>query len=86
VTHCNQCVMSGSRHCAQVEPSLADIAPRIEAALNHPDRTGPVLLVEPSDNIGGGAPGDATTLLRHLLRSPPRRRHGGAGKSLLPRV
>jgi microcystin degradation protein MlrC len=28
---------------------------------------GPVLLVEPSDNIGGGAPGDATSLLRHLL-------------------
>ncbi len=30
--------------------------------------TGPVLLVEPSDNIGGGAPGDATTILRAMLR------------------
>lgn len=27
----------------------------------------PVLLVEPSDNIGGGAPGDGTTILRELL-------------------
>ena len=30
-------------------------------------RTGPVLLVEPADNIGGGAPGDLTTVLRALL-------------------
>lgn len=29
---------------------------------------GPVLLVEPSDNIGGGAPGDGTGVLRGLLR------------------
>jgi microcystin degradation protein MlrC len=28
---------------------------------------GPILLVEPSDNIGGGAPGDGTTLLRALI-------------------
>lgn len=28
---------------------------------------GPVLLVEPSDNIGGGAPGDGTGVLRSLL-------------------
>jgi microcystin degradation protein MlrC len=38
----------------------------IEDALRTP-RTGPVLLVEPSDNIGGGAPGDTTTILRALL-------------------
>jgi len=30
-------------------------------------RQGPVILVEPSDNIGGGAPGDGTGLLRALL-------------------
>ncbi len=30
-------------------------------------RPGPVLLVEPSDNIGGGAPGDSTGVLRALL-------------------
>jgi microcystin degradation protein MlrC len=31
-------------------------------------RRGPVLLVEPADNIGGGAPGDGTAILRALLR------------------
>ncbi|HZO91659.1 MAG TPA: M81 family metallopeptidase [Chthonomonadaceae bacterium] len=30
-------------------------------------REGPVLLVEPADNIGGGAPGDCTPVLRALL-------------------
>ncbi len=29
---------------------------------------GPVLLVEPSDNIGGGAPGDGTDVMRALLK------------------
>ncbi|QIF05244.1 M81 family metallopeptidase [Roseimicrobium sp. ORNL1] len=29
---------------------------------------GPVVLVEPADNIGGGAPGDGTGLLRSLIR------------------
>jgi microcystin degradation protein MlrC len=33
-----------------------------------PVRRGPVLLVEPADNIGGGAPGDCTAILRALLR------------------
>lgn len=32
-----------------------------------PVAEGPVVLVEPSDNIGGGAPGDCTGLLRALL-------------------
>jgi len=32
-----------------------------------PDRHGPVCLVEPSDNIGGGAPGNGTGMLRALL-------------------
>ena len=50
-----------------VEPSLASLLPQVEAALTAPGRSGPVLLVEPSDNIGGGAPGDAVTVLRHLL-------------------
>lgn len=31
---------------------------------------GPVILIEGSDNVGGGAPGDATHLLRHLLDTP----------------
>ena len=29
---------------------------------------GPIIIVEPSDNIGGGAPGDGTAVLRGLLR------------------
>lgn len=33
-----------------------------------PVRRGPVLLVEPADNIGGGAPGDGTAILRALQR------------------
>jgi microcystin degradation protein MlrC len=33
-----------------------------------PIERGPVLLVEPADNIGGGAPGDCTDILRALLR------------------
>jgi microcystin degradation protein MlrC len=52
-----------------VEPSLASVLPQMTEALVKPGRKGPVLLIEPSDNIGGGAPGDATTLLRHLLEA-----------------
>jgi len=33
-----------------------------------PNRPGPVLLVEPADNIGGGAPGDCTDILRAMLK------------------
>jgi microcystin degradation protein MlrC len=33
-----------------------------------PGGKGPVLLVEPADNIGGGAPGDGTDVLRALLK------------------
>jgi microcystin degradation protein MlrC len=33
-----------------------------------PDEGGPLILVEPADNIGGGAPGDGTGVLRSLLR------------------
>ncbi|HEX2553902.1 MAG TPA: M81 family metallopeptidase [Microvirga sp.] len=42
----------------------------LDAALDQigtPER-GPVLLVEPADNIGGGAPGDGTAILRAFLR------------------
>lgn len=48
--------------------------PDIEAVLQQivPISDGPVLLVEPADNIGGGAPGDGTGVLRALLeRSVP---------------
>ncbi len=33
-----------------------------------PNRPGPVLLVEPAENIGGGAPGDGTEVLRAMLK------------------
>ena len=33
-----------------------------------PGGKGPVLLVEPADNIGGGAPGDCTEVLRALIK------------------
>lgn len=33
-----------------------------------PVTRGPVLIVEPADNIGGGAPGDCTDVLRAMLR------------------
>lgn len=32
-----------------------------------PVKEGPIVLIEPSDNIGGGAPGDGTGVLRSLL-------------------
>jgi len=33
-----------------------------------PEANKPILLVEPADNIGGGAPGDGTAILRALVR------------------
>jgi microcystin degradation protein MlrC len=33
-----------------------------------PSNSGPVLIVEPADNIGGGAPGDCTEVMRALLK------------------
>lgn len=44
--------------------------PAVETVLAKilPVTRGPVLLVEPSDNIGGGAPGDGTGVLRGLLQ------------------
>jgi microcystin degradation protein MlrC len=44
------------------ELSVAEAMQRLTA-----HRQGPVILTEPSDNVGGGAPGDGTGLLRALL-------------------
>jgi len=44
------------------ESCLEDVARHIAAGET------PVVLVEPSDNIGGGAPGDATTILAEFLK------------------
>jgi microcystin degradation protein MlrC len=49
-------------------PAYAGATPAHESA--SPDAGGfakPIVLAEPSDNIGGGAPGDGTTLLKALL-------------------
>jgi microcystin degradation protein MlrC len=45
-----------------IEPSIAEVL-----SLLDPLPTGLTVLVEPSDNIGGGASGDATGLLRALI-------------------
>ncbi len=44
--------------------------PGVEVVLQKilPVQAGPVLLVEPADNIGGGAPGDGTGVLRGVLK------------------
>jgi microcystin degradation protein MlrC len=43
-------------------PSVDDVLAGLPA-----DGPGPVILVEPADNIGGGAPGDGTGILRALV-------------------
>jgi microcystin degradation protein MlrC len=52
----------------RTEPPVNDVVKELlaerPAFLPH----GPVVLVEPADNIGGGAPGDGTGLLRALVR------------------
>ena len=47
-----------------VYPAVDDVVASLAA---QPPPAGPVILVEPSDNIGGGAPGDGTGVLRSLL-------------------
>lgn len=46
----------------QQYPDASDVLTQLGS-----DPAGPVLLVEPADNIGGGAPGDGTGILRALL-------------------
>lgn len=48
-----------------VDPPLVSVLPEIVA--NVAAKETPVLIVEPADNIGGGAPGDATTVLKALI-------------------
>ena len=45
-----------------VDPPLSDVLPKLSKR-----KKGPIVLVEPSDNIGAGAPGSGTSLLRGLL-------------------
>jgi microcystin degradation protein MlrC len=52
-----------------IESSLSSVFDRIATESLPPgrNRPGPVVIAEPSDNIGGGAPGDGTGLLRALV-------------------
>ncbi|MCX7298882.1 MAG: M81 family metallopeptidase [Rhodobacterales bacterium] len=52
------------QHGLPAEHDPAAVLATLAAEPGHP---GPVCLVEPSDNIGGGAPGNGTGLLRALL-------------------
>jgi len=51
-------------------PELVPVADAVAAALALAagPGSGPVVLVEPADNVGGGAPGDGTAILAELLR------------------
>lgn len=44
---------------------LEDVMPRVHEHIKRGET--PVVIVEPSDNIGGGAPGDGTTILRTMI-------------------
>ncbi len=46
-------------------PDYQSVPDAVTAALAAP--AGPVILAEPADNAGGGAPSDNTTILRHLI-------------------
>lgn len=48
-----------------VPPSLESVLPTVQAEVARGET--PVLIVEPSDNIGGGAPGDLTHVFRALV-------------------
>jgi microcystin degradation protein MlrC len=54
-------------------PAYHDVAAGVAAALEA--KVAPVVLAEPADNAGGGAPSDNTSVLRELIR----RRVGNAG-------
>jgi microcystin degradation protein MlrC len=50
------------------QPPEWDLDEAVSQIKSQPDEGGPFLIVEPSDNIGGGAPGDDTAVLRAFLR------------------
>jgi len=56
----------GNREAGNVvDPPLEDVLPEICELIQREET--PILIVEPADNVGGGAPGDATTVLRALV-------------------
>lgn len=65
--HLEQLVSVLEQHIAKAYPTDAALVDVLQVVDDLPPGTGPVLLVEPADNIGGGTPGDATDLLGPLL-------------------
>ncbi len=49
-------------------PSVDAVMARLAEDLAAKKTRGPVVLVEPADNIGGGAPGDGTGILRAMIK------------------
>jgi microcystin degradation protein MlrC len=49
----------------KTRPEMFDVATGVAAGLEYNDL--PVVLADPADNAGGGAPSDNTTILRHLI-------------------
>lgn len=49
-----------------IEPPIESVMPQVQTLAAQ--GATPIVLVEPSDNIGGGAPGDGTGVLRALLK------------------
>ncbi|MCP5152665.1 MAG: M81 family metallopeptidase [Ectothiorhodospiraceae bacterium] len=49
----------------KTQPQYLDVATGVAAAVE--SNESPVVLAEPADNAGGGAPSDNTTILRHLI-------------------
>jgi microcystin degradation protein MlrC len=68
-------LQAGADMAWQLRASGTVSYPTVEAVLASIDATpaGPVLLVEPADNIGAGAPGDGTAILRALIGSGAQR-------------
>ncbi|MEO7761602.1 MAG: MlrC C-terminal domain-containing protein, partial [Casimicrobiaceae bacterium] len=52
-------------------PQFFSVVDGVQAAMDaHTDTTaGPVVIADPADNAGGGAPTDNTTILRHLIET-----------------
>jgi microcystin degradation protein MlrC len=54
---------------AAFEPQLTPLPEAMAVANAYDDDAGPLVLVDPADNVGGGSPGDSTHLLKALLEA-----------------
>lgn len=64
--HLDRLAAIASEHRARGIPDEWELEAAIADALKRP-ADGPIIFVEPADNIGGGAPGDCTSILRAFL-------------------